>query len=190
MEYSWEVRERAEELYVVDGCTYDQVAEATGVSVSQLKRWGAEGDWSGRRRQYRQDLAEIRRNMVTLRRELIRKALTSLDPQDIYAIGSLETVAARAAKQEEAPPPAEISMEIHTPADAVKALEQAVEAKLNAMLARPGVLNLGGIKDMKKALELIEELKAKHLPAEEKKAARELTPAMLKAIREQVYGLA
>jgi aspartokinase-like uncharacterized kinase len=58
------------------------------------------------------------------------------------------------------------------------------------MLARPGVLNLGGIKDMKKALELIEELKARHLPAEKKKAARELTPEMLKAIREQVYGLA
>ena len=40
-EISWEIREQAEELYIVDGKTFDEVAEITGVSVAQLKRWGA-----------------------------------------------------------------------------------------------------------------------------------------------------
>ena len=43
VEYSFETRERAEELYIVEGLTFAQVSEATGVSVSQLQRWGQEG---------------------------------------------------------------------------------------------------------------------------------------------------
>ena len=49
-EYSWEVRERAKELYVVDGLTFLQVAQETGVSESQLKRWSAEEkEWAAGR---------------------------------------------------------------------------------------------------------------------------------------------
>jgi hypothetical protein len=44
--YSWEIREAAEELYIIDGHTYEQVAEATGVSISQLKRWGMDSTTS------------------------------------------------------------------------------------------------------------------------------------------------
>jgi transposase-like protein len=98
-EYSWEVRERAKELYVVDGLTFDQVAEATGVSVSQLKRWSAEEkeweskrlaggdarptgdapsegkDWPEARKEFRLALGSIRRDSVLLRARLITGAL-------------------------------------------------------------------------------------------------------------------
>lgn len=92
-EYSWEVRERAKELYVVDGLTFDQVAEATGVSVSQLKRWSAEEkewearqsegtdtptegkDWPEARKEFRLAVSSIRRDSVLLRGKLIANAL-------------------------------------------------------------------------------------------------------------------
>lgn len=96
-EYSWEIRERAEELYILDGWTFEQVNKETSVSISQLKRWAKDGDWSGRKKEYRQTLASIRRDKLKLRRLLIQKALNSLDPQDVYASDRLE---ARAAKTE------------------------------------------------------------------------------------------
>lgn len=94
-EIPWEIRERAEELYIVEGRTFEQVAADTGVSVSQLKRWAADGNWSARKKEYRQAFADIRKNTVKLRKALIEKALGSLDPQDIYAAVRLEAVTAR-----------------------------------------------------------------------------------------------
>ena len=87
---------RPKKLYVVDGCTFEQVAEATGVSVSQLKRWSAEEkeweakqssdrenlsdgnspegkDWPEARKEFRLALAVIRRDSVLLRAKLIRR---------------------------------------------------------------------------------------------------------------------
>ena len=61
-EISWEIRERAEELYILEGLTFEEVSLQTGVSVSQLKRWAKDGDWSVRKREHRNDLAAIRRN--------------------------------------------------------------------------------------------------------------------------------
>jgi transposase len=92
-EYSWEVRERAKELYVVDGLTFEQVAAGTGVSVSQLKRWSADEkdwaeaqakdpeekeraqDWPEARKAFRLALGVIRRDSTLLRAKLITNAL-------------------------------------------------------------------------------------------------------------------
>lgn len=99
-EISWEIRENAEDLYIIDGKTFDQVAEITGVSVSQLKRWSSSSDptWPDRRREYRNTLKDIRRSTLKLREKLAQQALNTLDPQTIYALDRLE---ARAAKQEQ-----------------------------------------------------------------------------------------
>lgn len=73
--YSWEVREAAEEFYIIDGRTYEQVAEATGVSLSQLKRWGMDSipTWSDRRRDYRQAQISVRRGVICSRYQEILK---------------------------------------------------------------------------------------------------------------------
>lgn len=103
--YSWEIRERAEELYVVDGKTYDEVASATGVSFSQVQRWAADDAWQDKRRELRQALGEIKRNTVLLRKKLISEALEKLDPQIVYAVTRLETQATRTERRpEEAAP--------------------------------------------------------------------------------------
>ena len=91
-EISWETRQRAEDLYVFDGLTYEQVAEETGVSLAQLKRWGKEGDWSEHKRLRRQQLSDIKRKKIELAEKLISKALTSTDPQDVYAFARVARV--------------------------------------------------------------------------------------------------
>ena len=88
--YDWSIRERAEQLYVIDGRTYAEVAELTGVSVSQLKRWGKDGGWTENRMEYRSALGDIRRKTVLLRRDLLEKAIDSKDPQNVYAFAALE----------------------------------------------------------------------------------------------------
>lgn len=111
-EISWEIREQAEELYIVDGKTFDEVAEITGVSVGQLKRWGAgfpdpddpekkSSSWMDRKKEYRQQFADIHRDTTKLRQKLLRQALNTLDPQQVYAAVRLEMMAARQDKKED-----------------------------------------------------------------------------------------
>jgi transposase len=103
-EIDWEVRERAEELYVVDGLTFDQVAQETGVSVTQLKNWsGAEG-WREKREEYRVNKQSVRSTVAKLRKQLALDALNTSDPQKVFAFIRLEALAGRQEKRtEEAP---------------------------------------------------------------------------------------
>lgn len=233
-EISWEIREQAEELYIVDGKTFEEVAEITGVSVAQLKRWGAgrarghqasqsyalagtsevgdqEGpevgdqeeietgvpSWTERKREYRAAFANIRRDTVLLRKRLISKALKSLDPQDVYAISSLESTARAAQKAMGETPPSfppgggtKGDVTIATPADAVDALETVIEQKINGMLTKPGAISLSGIKEMKQALELIEKMKTKYRPeTEEAEKSEGLSDVAAEEIRRQILGV-
>ena len=89
--YSWEVREAAEELYIIDGRTYEQVAEATGVSISQLKRWGMDSTptWTDRRKEFRQAETSIRHGVMIAKAKLITSVITTEDPQKAYAFSAL-----------------------------------------------------------------------------------------------------
>jgi len=103
-EIDWEVRERAEELYVVDGLTFDQVAKETGVSVTQLKNWsGAEG-WREKREEYRVNKQSVRSTVAKLRKQLAQDALSTSDPQKVFAFIRLEALAGRQERKiDEAP---------------------------------------------------------------------------------------
>ena len=94
-EIDWEIRERAEELYVVDGLTFEQTAKETGVSVTQLKNWsGAEG-WRDKREEYRVNKQSIRSTVTKLRKQLAQDALSTSDPQKVFAFIRLEALAGR-----------------------------------------------------------------------------------------------
>jgi len=93
--YDFETRENAADLYIIEGLTYEQVSQKTGVSVTQLKTWGADERWREKRLEYRESQKEIKANMVKLRKQLAMKAVQSLDPQDIYAFVRLENVAGK-----------------------------------------------------------------------------------------------
>ena len=204
--YSWEVRESAEELYIIDGRTYEQVAESTGVSISQLKRWGMDSEptWTDRRKEYRQAQTSVRRNVMLAKAKLIKSVLDSQDPMKAFAFNSLVKSGqsldeeARARVQVEAGQPqgpGEAPAEggvpaIRTAADAVAAMQLAVQNKINNMLTRPGDLSFAAIKDTKAALEMIEQLQSKYVPADEEAAAKGgLSDDAAEVIRRQILGL-
>lgn len=186
-----ETRFGAEELYVTSSLTFDEIARATGVSVSQLKRWAEQHNWQDERRNYRQAFADIKRKTVELRRRLIEKALDSLDPQDVYAMAAAERIAAAADKAAVSIPPEPVDEDgeptIRTPADAVSALQSAVERKVQRMLVQPDSLNLAGLKELQQMLDLTATMKAKIAPeAAAAEGERILGEDAIKAIREQL----
>jgi hypothetical protein len=100
-EYDYIVRLEAEDQYVIDGLTYEQVAEKVSVALNTIKSWAAQGDWRNKRTEYRESLRDIRSNITNLRRSLFQKACESLDPQDIYAAVGLERLAVAKEKKQE-----------------------------------------------------------------------------------------
>lgn len=106
MAHDQEIREQAEELFVLDGMTLEQVAREVDVPERTVSNWSAEDGWVEKRMEYRKSISAIKRNTVTLRKNLIAKALQSLDPQDIYAATRLEAMASR--RQKDVGPAAEI----------------------------------------------------------------------------------
>ncbi len=190
----WETREYAEDLYITRGYTLEQVASTTGVSLQQVKTWSTDDGWVERRTEYRQAMKDIRANTVRLRKELIFKALQSKDPQDVYAAAALERVAAMADRKDRSEagtdaPSLEPRREIVTPADAIAALQDAVQAKINGMLARPAELSMAGIKDMRQALTLLTEMQRQYVPEEGTPAEKGLTEDAANEIRRKILGL-
>ncbi len=164
-EISWEIRQNAEELYIINGLTYDLVAEHTGVSVSQLKRWGGEGRWVVRRKEYRTAQGTIRIKLMEAKANFITSVAESEDPQKAYAFTSLVTAGLNIEKAAAESPviQANSTRIIKTPQDAVEALQEAVQKKINTMLSDPGGLSLATIKDTKEAMEFVEQLAGKYL---------------------------
>jgi transcriptional regulator with XRE-family HTH domain len=90
-----ETRERAEELFTVDGLTLEEISGRLGVSDRTLANWSASGNWMECRKKHREDLANIKRNSFKLRHELAKKALETLEnmqsinPQDMHGFKSV-----------------------------------------------------------------------------------------------------
>ncbi|MBU1193975.1 MAG: hypothetical protein KKE62_01920 [Proteobacteria bacterium] len=191
--YSYEIREIAKEQFVTEGRTYDYVAESTGVSVSQLKRWGLDEDWTGARKEYREALSSIKRDSVLLRSKLVKAALATGDPQQVYAWAAVEKAVAATRKSSDsdtAVSAPEKLKNINTPEDAVAALQEVVELKLNKMLAQPDILQLSQIRELKQTMELIDQMKVKYAPeAEEDKVQGGLSDEAADMIRRQILGV-
>jgi len=182
-----ELRFAAEDLYIVDGITLEQTARRTGIALPTLKRWSAEEGWKEKQAEYRKTLSDIRRKKIELRKGFLERALTSGDPQQAYVFARLEDIAARSERNETSPAMG-VSREINTPADAVAALSDALEMRLNAMLTQPEGLNLKAVQEVEKTMALIEKMKSKYTESgvEEEKTSRILDKETIRAIREQI----
>ena len=167
--YGWETIEAAEELYIIDGLTFEQTAERTGVSESQLKRWSSESTpvWPERRREYRQAQVSVRHGVMLAKAKLIEAVLDTQDPQKAFAFNSLvsagrvidEEARERAAA---APGPAPVAPELSDqPVDVIEALGKALNTRIGTLLSQPGAITLTAIKELQQALTLLEKLKAK-----------------------------
>lgn len=89
--YTREQWEEAHDLYVHDGMTYAEVAEATGVSVTALQRKGSQQQWMAERKQARDAAEEYRDTIFQLKLRAAKAALKDdVDPQTIHALTALE----------------------------------------------------------------------------------------------------
>lgn len=117
-EIDWEIREKAEELYIVDGLTFEQTAAQTKVSVNQLKNWSTNEGWRKKREEYRKAKKDIRSTVMTLRQNLAAAASTSTDPQKIFAFIRLEALVDKKEKRQEGP-----ALKVDRPALFMEAIE-------------------------------------------------------------------
>ncbi len=192
-EYSMEVVERAEDAYCVEGLTFEQVATVTGVSRSTLLRWSERYGWPDKRENIRSSRSAIRTNRILLHARLMENCLKTLKPMDAFAVSAIEGVVHRAARDAilssgsgATPDAAGPFREIKTEADAIAALDEAVQIKVNRMLAHPESLSYGGMKEIGQALDLLKDMKAKHAEREEKnEGPKMLTAQQIKELREK-----
>lgn len=90
-----DTKSRAEELFVIDGMTLEEISLEMRISDRTLANWSAEGGWTGKRKEYRSSIADIQKTSLSLKKELISKALKtlqsmeSIDPQDMHGFRSV-----------------------------------------------------------------------------------------------------
>lgn len=166
--YPLDTRLDARCLYVVDGMTYDQVSTATGVSVSQLKKWGSDEGWTDRRREYRDAQVSIRENTVLLRSGLLKNALATKDAQDVYAVAAMEKIAIALEKIRPGDPgkPDISDVRFDTPEEMIDALWGAIEARAAKMINSSDTMDF---KQIEAALKTWADLKRRY--ADKSKAA-------------------
>jgi len=186
-----EAYQQAEDLFVLEGLTQQEVAARTGIPLRTIELWSADKGWVAMRREYRRAQSEIRRNKMLFRLALLRQAMDSLDPQKTYAWATVE----RAIKEERTPTGGGGSggqpdaRKIETPQEAIEALREALERKINLMLSRPEALDF---KDARRAYDLIaklEDLKGRYAGKAEETSRRGLTDETVDDIRRRILGI-
>jgi hypothetical protein len=142
--YPYEIRMDARGHYVISGMTYEQVAEVTGVSVSQLKKWGSDEGWVESRKKYREAQVSIGENTMLLRADLLKNALTTKDAQDVYAVAAMEKIAITLEKIRPAETGASSvpDMQFDDPEQMIDGLWSAIEARTAKMINAPETMDL------------------------------------------------
>ena len=191
-EISWEKRIASEDLYITGGCTYEEVAKRTGVSVSQLKRWGKEGDWKEAKQEMLESLSAIKKNTIRLRLGLIKTAMDGKEPMQVFAAGRFEELAMRAAEMKAKVIPSDVEISerhFETPGEAIEALEEALQHKINRMVSVPGALDNKGIDALDKAWKALERMKAKYSPEDTSDTQKGLTKPTIDEMKARLLGL-
>ncbi len=174
-EYDADTRWRAMELYCADRLTFAQVAEATGVADSTLRRWADAYQWRERREELARAEADIRIDTIRSRAAILRHLIEAQDgkaaSQIAFAVSSLENLALQREKALLAgeianPAKPEKPVKVSSRSEAIAVLKQAVEDKLGLLLSDKKYVTSDSITDIAKCLALVQELEAT-LPKEE-----------------------
>ena len=91
MSYPDDTKILAEELYVYDGMTLEQIAEKLDISIQTLKQWSSDRGWFQLKKEMQIANIEIRHNSIRLLQKATEDTLNSLDPQKMYALSRLRT---------------------------------------------------------------------------------------------------
>ena len=110
-EYSMEIVETSENLYIYKQKTYEEISKITGVPVVTVQRWSTQYDWRKKKLEQIKRRVDYRKTLYEVRDNLLHKAQDTTDPQVIHALGGLQRIIDAEEKigvQEEAPPNPEI----------------------------------------------------------------------------------
>ena len=179
-EYDADTRWRAMELYCADRLTFAQVAEATGIADSTLRRWADAYQWRERREELAKAEADIRIDTIRSRAAILKHLLEAQDGKAasqiafaVASLGNLELQYQKALLAGEIANPAkpEKPVKVTSRAEAIAVLKQAVEDKLGLLLSDKKYVTSDSVTDIAKCLTLVQELEAT-LPKEEAEATK------------------
>lgn len=196
-EYDADTRWRAMELYCADRLTFAQVAEATGIADSTLRRWADAYQWRERREELAKAEADIRIDTIRSRAAILKHLLEAQDGKAasqiafaVASLGNLELQYQKALLAGEIANPAkpEKSVKVTSRAEAIAVLKQAVEDKLGLLLSDKKYVTSDSVTDIAKCLTLVQELEATlpNAAPEEKNKAISLENS--KALQELIGG--
>jgi hypothetical protein len=109
-EYSFEIVDTAESLYVHKQKTYEEISRALDVPVVTVQRWSEKYEWRKKKLEQVKLRVDYRRNLYLLRDQMLRSAMASTDPQVVHGIAALQKAIEgeeRAKSPDEAVPSAE-----------------------------------------------------------------------------------
>jgi len=128
---------------------------------------------------------------VMLRLGLLQTAMDKHDPMQVFAAAKFEDLALKkeAMKgQKDVVGPCVLPISFETPQEAVLAIQAAIERKIGGLVSDGGI-NKTAIADIEAAMKLLDTMKQRSKPKDQKTGSSELDETTKKAIRE-LYGLA
>jgi len=91
-EYSMEIVEACENLYIYKQKTYEEISRLTGVPVVTVQRWSEKYEWRSQKLAQIKRRVDYRKNLYELRDQLLDAARMSSNPQAIYALAGLQRI--------------------------------------------------------------------------------------------------
>ena len=91
-EYSFDIVETGENLYIYKQKTYEEISKITGVPVVTIQRWSEKYEWRNKKLEQVKQRVSYRRDLYMLRDAMLKKAMDSTDPQAIHALANLQRV--------------------------------------------------------------------------------------------------
>lgn len=85
-----EIRFQAEEMFVEQRLTHEEIAQRLDIGLGTVKRWSVDGHWKTLREEHLERRRTLKQNLARLREKMIQQAADNLDPQDVYAVARLE----------------------------------------------------------------------------------------------------
>jgi len=84
--YDFNARDLAQQSYIYRGQTYEEIAAQTGISISQLKRWGEKEDWKGQKAQYLKEKSRSLTRLIKARSSILDELELEINPSTVHQL--------------------------------------------------------------------------------------------------------
>lgn len=84
--HDFATRDLARQCYIYRGQTYEEIAERTGVSVTQLKRWGKDEKWKEQRDEYVHNKSDNITRLIAVRDKIIEQLEGVINPNTVHQL--------------------------------------------------------------------------------------------------------